>query len=638
MSVGNINWVRVAIAAFISAILLSALTLWVEMVMHGATLTFTYPPLSAFLLLLIIAGLYNPIARIVAPSAALTFKETLLVYCLLAVGSGLTSTRYAMLLPALIAGPAYYAGPENDFGQLFVQGSPSWLQVTAPHPVKGLYEGLPLGGTLPWKVWIVPLATWSLLMMCVGITVAALSLFLNRRWIKDEHLVFPLCEIPLEVTRQLSRGRRTSSQSVLGRGYLAGMLFAVLLRGISAAHFYFPNVPRLEIRGVHLLPEDVPLPWRPARPFSLTVMPAVVALAFLAPVDVVGSIWGFYLMRKMLLVFVGVFGWNPDGLQQPAEFISWQSVGAYLVMGAVLLRRAWKSFWSAADGVEGRARSWIIFSFVAGVTATIAWSTLAGMSPITATLFWSFFVVNSMILSRMAAEGGIMWLLGPTRPDRVLTHLLGSGMLKPTTYAALAFHSLHTRVYHGLAMPNLMQSLKIGSEINVDALRLIRWTLVGFVLVLAASAPLSVILAYGRGGLVLSPLVYGSWAKQPFLGAASNMATGVAPNATAWLLSATGAVFVALLQLARRYGWKWAPSPLGYLIAITTESVWLDWIWFSVFLAWLLKAACLRWGGYPTYCSVRRALIGVFVGDTAAIGLWLFTDAIIGTRGHWLFP
>lgn len=634
MKAEPIRPLRTAVAMVVCTVAVCVLTLWVELVMHAATLTFTYPPLNAFLILLVVLALYNPIVRRIVPGATLSGSEVLITYSVVSVGAGLVSTRYAMFLPALLAAPAYYASPGNDF-QVFLDQTPSWLKIESASAASALFDGAGPGSAVPWEAWLVPVGAWTILMIVLGFVLCLVGILLSRRWIDDERLAFPLAQIPLEVSGYQHEGRPVPH--IHGRLFLLGLLLAAGWRVLADMEYHFPELSGVEqLRGFDLIPSDIAPPWSAALPLSLTIVPAVVALAFLAPSDVIGSIWVFFVLRKLALVGVSALELQETlGLHTPTDFFAWQGVGAYVFMAVVLVGRGWGSFRREACP---RARFSLIVALFVGSAIVILWSALSGMSVLAALVFWGLFLANSVVLARMIAEGGLMWLLGPIRPDRVVTHLMSAGMVPSWNRVSLAFHSLHTRVYHGLALPNLMQALKIGDEIHFDSRRMATWAMAGLGVVLVLSVPLSVALASDDGGLTLAPLIYGTWARQPFAETIQSDEAGPGLSNWPWAIAGFGAVVMSGLVAVRRTAHPWMPNPLGYLVALTVQSVWLNWIWFSIFVAWLLKTVCLRLFGQRGYLPMRRMLLGVFVGDVAGIGLWLVIDTILGVRGHWLFP
>ena len=57
-------------------------------------------------------------------------------------------------------------------------------------------------------------------------------------------------------------------------------------------------------------------------------------------------------------------------------------------------------------------------------------------------------------------------------------------------------------------------------------------------------------------------------------------------------------------------------------------------VWFSVFIAWLLKAVILRYGGPRLYLRLRPFFLGLILGAFSSGGIWLVIDALTGMTGN----
>ena len=84
--------------------------------------------------------------------------------------------------------------------------------------------------------------------------------------------------------------------------------------------------------------------------------------------------------------------------------------------------------------------------------------------------------------------------------------------------------------------------------------------------------------------------------------------------------------------MAARHFFVWWPfHPLGFVVS--TGWV-MNSIWFSIFLAWLIKVIVLKYGGPRTYAQTRPFFVGVVLGQFTAAGLWLLIDGFSGTVGN----
>ena len=81
-----------------------------------------------------------------------------------------------------------------------------------------------------------------------------------------------------------------------------------------------------------------------------------------------------------------------------------------------------------------------------------------------------------------------------------------------------------------------------------------------------------------------------------------------------------------------RYRFVWWPiHPLGF--ATGTFYI-MNWVWLSVFLAWLFKSAVLKYGGSTSYRRTRPFFLGLILGHTFVGGMWLVIDYFTGMNGN----
>ena len=89
----------------------------------------------------------------------------------------------------------------------------------------------------------------------------------------------------------------------------------------------------------------------------------------------------------------------------------------------------------------------------------------------------------------------------------------------------------------------------------------------------------------------------------------------------------------ALTWLRQRFLW-WPLHPIGFPIMTS----WLiDWMWFSVFFAWLIKVVVLKYGGASMFTRSRHFFLGIIVGRMLITGVWLVIDFLTGTVGNSIF-
>ncbi len=98
-----------------------------------------------------------------------------------------------------------------------------------------------------------------------------------------------------------------------------------------------------------------------------------------------------------------------------------------------------------------------------------------------------------------------------------------------------------------------------------------------------------------------------------------------------YLWTGVGAGVMLLLTYAQRMFFWWPLHPLGFL----AQGGWImRQLWFSFFLAWVVKTTVLRVGGGKAYKKARVFFIGIIVGLLVVGGIWLIIDSITGMRGN----
>ena len=138
-------------------------------------------------------------------------------------------------------------------------------------------------------------------------------------------------------------------------------------------------------------------------------------------------------------------------------------------------------------------------------------------------------------------------------------------------------------------------------------------------------------LSYTYGGVNL----HGFW----FIGVPRNAANYMAvilSNPTSahiggWLFTGLGALVMGLLAYIRaRFVW-WPVHPLGF--ATSTFFI-MNYVWFSVFVAWAIKSVVLKYGGPALYNSTKPFFLGLIMGQIFVAGMWLIIDYFTGMVGN----
>ena len=90
-------------------------------------------------------------------------------------------------------------------------------------------------------------------------------------------------------------------------------------------------------------------------------------------------------------------------------------------------------------------------------------------------------------------------------------------------------------------------------------------------------------------------------------------------------------LMLTLLMWARHHLLCWPLPPIGYVAACTWI---LNNVWFSIFLAWMIKSVVLKYMGPGGYRLTRWFFLGVILGQVVSGGLWLVAAGFSGVTGN----
>jgi hypothetical protein len=241
-------------------------------------------------------------------------------------------------------------------------------------------------------------------------------------------------------------------------------------------------------------------------------------------------------------------------------------------------------------------------------------------------------LVYILTWNRLRAETGLGFIPYPLFLHQSITVPVGSAAFNPAEI--IMIHAIHWS-YHGggdsfeVIPGNALESMKIGDAAGVRMRPVILGMALGFLLVVAVGAWLTLTVMYrygflgtGVNGIEHELNVYSTSIHGYF----TNPAGPDVPGAIG--MAAGAAVTLALGAMRLRFWW-WPFHPIGYIAANTWGSHW----WFVPFLiGWAAKSLVIRYGGLRLYRATVPLAIGLIVGDLVNGGLWATLEMLTG--GH----
>jgi hypothetical protein len=635
---GDITFRAVFVGALI-ALFVGISSAYIKLMLGGTSPAHNFStPISLFSFFVYVV-LINVGLGLFSKRLILTRAELAIVYIMAMIAAALPTIGFTSYVLPIIAGVYYYATPENDWAHLIHPDLPRWMVLDDHQAVKFFYEGLPQGGSIPWGAWLEPLFYWCLFILALFWVSLCMMVILRKQWMDQEKLIYPLIQVPLEMIQDDAQGSRIKPFFKSGVMWL-GFALPFLMGNINALHNYFPFVPGLiTSMDLHLFRETTYL--------RLDLNVALLGFAYLINRDIALGFWLFFLVSTLQRGAFSILGiQSTENLSRFANsvgpYLAHQAMGAMIVlvlsglwMGREHLREVFRKTLKGDPKVDDsdeilsyRTAAWGLLIGL-GVMGVWLWKSGLPLWIVPIFLFAAFVVF--IALTRAVAEGGISVIRTPLTPADFVISGLGTTALGTSGLIGVAFTYIWSANIRVFFMPILANALKLAEEIR-DKKKVV-WALVLAVLISMASSIWQLMdLAHTYGGINLYGFFFVSIPQ-------STVFTFITPKITdpvladwgGWVFTGIGAALMGLLTYVRyRFVW-WPIHPIGF--ATGTFYI-MNWVWFSVFLAWSFKTIILKYGGSSMYGKSRPFFLGLIIGQIVVAGQWWIIDFFTGKFGN----
>jgi len=654
--------IRGVILGLLGATIVCGFTHFNDTVIHQTCFVgSTIPPVVFGTLLIAVVGI-NPLLARIAPRLKLTGAElavalTLTLASCAIPSSGLMETfTNATMLPHRYARvePGWKAEGVVDMAPSYMLADPSANEGKA---LDGYIQGLPQGqdhiglSDIPWRAWTGPLAFWLPLVFVFWIALVGLALVVHRQWSQHERLPYPIATfagtlLPREGEQPVFR----NNVFWLGLGVVCGIH---LINHIQSWVPGSVSIPRHFDFGAlgSILPSIARGGgWKLLHP---TIYFAVVGLAFLLPRDLSFSMGIGPVLFCYLAGVLGGYGIAMDGgAWFEVDLKRALQVGAYTGMFVMILYTGRRYYWGvvrravglpSADAVAPGA-VWGARAFAGGLFVMFVAMVAVGIDVLLAAAFLLLAVIFYLVVARISAETGYIWIMPWWEPAGVIIGVLGTRAVGPSVALLMFLFStvflINGRDSLSILMVNGLRILD-GRKVSPSRVSLV--SVGALVLGLAIAVPATLYVTYDNGvnqGHIWASVLVPRWPfdqtvkMQQRLRTQGALEEVEATSGFSRLLAARPsgtlavgftialAVFL-LVSFARLRLPRWPLHPAMFLIWGTYAGPKFA---ASFLVGFAVKWAVVRYGGDRLYRRAMPFMIGLVAGDmltgvvTSAIG------------------
>ena len=587
----------------------------------------------------------NPLLKFLRRSWGLDCGELVVVYTMLIIASAIPTWGFSGNMVPMLPGLYYFASAENNWIELLNPHVRSWMVISDPAAIEYFFEGLPEGHAVPWEAWIVPLAAWSSLVIAIYLMMIAAMVLVRRQWMEHERLIFPLIQLPLDMTAEDRRGRAFGP---FARSPLmwVGFFIPFILLSTKGLNHYFPQVPTPTLYTYLLI-------FSRSTAVEILLSFPVLGLAYFLNLDVSLSLWLFHLLAKVQMGMEMSRGYMLPGeiekFMEGTLTVAHQGMGAMFVLvfyglwlGRGHLKAAFRKVLRGDESIDDRDevlsyRAAALLLLGGGLYAT-AWLYASGIPLWVALIFLVTAFAIFYGITRVVAEGGLGFIRPQMTAQPIVINFLGTDAVTPAGIFSLGLSfSWAGNLRIGL-MASAIHAMKLAERVG-GLRRALFWAMVlAIVVSLFSSLWLVVWLAYQHGGINLDWRFYQYWGKVHAFAAYKianpvNLIDTFDIIAPRLYYTGIGAVAMGGLIWARHYFLWWPTHYLGFAVSATNMT---SASWFSIFLGWLIKAVVLKYGGMRLYRALRPLFLGFILAQITCSAFWALVYFLVGGTGNFV--
>lgn len=600
---------------------------YIQHTLHTVSLVEGMIPMGVLMPFFILVFVINPILHKLTPKYHLRTWELIIIASILFVASH--TDEFLSRAISVFAVSNYMATPENLWQEYAIPHIAPHLLVANPHgQLDYFYEGLPAHTKIPWHIWIRPLFSWISFFVAIGTGCITLAMLMRKQWVDQERIPFPFAKVIESLAENSASGIFPSYTK--NRLFWIGALIPAFVVFWYMIGYFRPDFPviTLGITGHKIgLGRFVP-------PFNVNFYFPIVAFAYFTDLQVLFSIWFFYILTWLQIWSTVRFGFA-EGLGTYAGTRQ-QAIGGFIVFclwALYIARTHIKTIFlhlfsktHIPDQHEPISYRIAGYTFITCCLYMIFWLTQAGLFwplSILVVMFWFLFYLG---FAKIVAMTGLVFMESPGLGQYILDYAPPGALAD----GDLAMRHLVDCTYQNgkcFAISDATHASRLLEPLGKRARQVGYALIITLTLALIVSATSTISLGHQGGASNFGSS--GSFENGP--GYFNRMVSSVRNmgHVSHYALKLTyvlwGALVMVILTIGQyRFTW-WPFHPIGFTV-VTFNSVQRSIL--SVFVAWTLKTIILKVGGITLYRKSQPLFMGLIVGYTFALIIAIGIDIL----------
>ncbi|CAN5358930.1 hypothetical protein BH11ARM1_BH11ARM1_05700 [soil metagenome] len=575
-------------------------------------------PISAILFLLLI----NIPLRLYMPKAALKQQDFIVIYAILSVAGAIAGEWTTVSFPMTYTIPLR---PDDAmYRDYFKKYIPDWLAIKDVASVKDIQGGGKdwhyVAGKLPlfWTSFV----GWGFAIISLCLCMLFINQLMRGAWCERERLTFPLIQLPVNLSEGGGSGGMWKSKAM----WIAfGVMFSIdILNGLN---YLYPNLPALPVKDLFYIDRAfTEPPWSNIGDFRVSIYPFMAAIGLFMPSDMLLSFVVFFLLRKMTHVVLAAQGipqstFSGTAIAPGPPYFDEQTWGAVIAMflGAIwvsrdYLREVWSDIRSGKTAADGGIKyRWAFIGLIVTFLIQVGWGMYGGLPAWYMVPYVALFLIFSFVLTRIRAQ------LGPPTHEfaffgsnSIMGRFFGTRWLsdQQASWVASGFMVMN-RLYRNHPMPYQLEAMKMAQMERVNQKRIFQAIVVATVFGFFLAYWFLLVRNYRTGDI--------GWTDAG--GYLNNIVSKrQGPDILGIVMTMLGFTIVMILDAVRFKFPGFPLHPAGYVLSMNFG---VDYYWFGLLIALLVKNFVQRYYGLSGYDKLRMVALGILLGEYAAETIWM---------------